>query len=53
LQVIAVFFILKFPLDKRRHAVIRKRLDQKAARLAAAAAAAPDVPLSEPVPEPG
>jgi Na+/melibiose symporter-like transporter len=53
LQVIAVFFILKFPLNKRRHAAIRKRLDQKAARLAAAAAAAPAPVLTEPVAEPG
>jgi Na+/melibiose symporter-like transporter len=39
LQVIAVFFILKFPLNQARHAIIRKRLDLKAARLAAAAGA--------------
>jgi Na+/melibiose symporter-like transporter len=34
LQIVAVYFILRFPLNRRKHAIIRKRLDQKAARLA-------------------
>ena len=36
LQLLAVYFIFKFPLSRGRHAIIRKRLDQRAARLAAA-----------------
>lgn len=36
LQLIAVYFIFRFPLSRGRHAIIRKRLDQRAARLAAA-----------------
>ena len=36
LQLVAVYFIFKFPLSRARHAIIRKRLDQRAARLTAA-----------------
>jgi GPH family glycoside/pentoside/hexuronide:cation symporter len=43
LQLIAVWFILKFPLSKKKHAIIRKRLDQKAARLAGADLGLPGV----------
>lgn len=32
LQLIAAALILKFPLDKKKHAIIRRRLDQRAQR---------------------